>query len=141
MRTRDAFRSRRRSVLSRSFRHRLEGHRQRDEGEGQTFTKKVGQLVLPDFLSVTDDPTLKEMNGIRLAGYYDFDDEGVPAQKVEAVETAVLRNFLMSRMPIKNFSQIQWTRPQAAWIDAYRPARKPDRLVHQNVPETELRRN
>ena len=25
--------------------HRLEGHRQRDEGEGQTFTKKVGQLV------------------------------------------------------------------------------------------------
>jgi TldD protein len=84
--------------------HRLEGHRQRDEGEGQTFTKKVGQLVLPDFLSVTDDPTLKELNGIKLAGYYDFDDEGVPAQKVNAVENGVLKNFLMSRMPIKNFS-------------------------------------
>jgi TldD protein len=84
--------------------HRLEGHRQRDEAEGQTFTKKVGQLVLPDFLSVTDDPTLKELNGIKLAGYYDFDDEGVPAQKVNAVESGVLKNFLMSRMPIKNFS-------------------------------------
>ena len=48
--------------------HRLEGHRQRDETEGQTFTKKVNQLVLPAFLSVTDDPTLKELNGVKLAG-------------------------------------------------------------------------
>jgi TldD protein len=85
--------------------HRLEGHRQRDESEGQTFTKKVNELVLPAFLSVTDDPTLKELNGVQLAGYYDYDDEGVPAQKVIAVENGVLKNFLMSRMPIKNFTQ------------------------------------
>ena len=83
--------------------HRLEGHRQRDETEGQTFTKKINQLVLPSFLSVTDDPTLKELNGVKLAGSYDFDDEGVPAIRVEAVENGVLKNFLMSRMPIKNF--------------------------------------
>src|SRR6202522_1835970 len=85
--------------------HRLEGHRQRDENEGQTFTKKVNQLILPAFLSVTDDPTMKELNGVQLAGYYDYDDEGVPAQKVNAVENGVLKNFLMSRMPIKNFTQ------------------------------------
>ncbi len=85
--------------------HRLEGHRQRDESEGQTFTKKVNQLVLPAFLSVADDPTLKELNGVKLAGYYDYDDEGVPAQRVTAVENGVLKNFLMSRMPIKNFTQ------------------------------------
>ncbi|MGA8405680.1 MAG: metallopeptidase TldD-related protein [Candidatus Acidiferrales bacterium] len=85
--------------------HRLEGHRQRDENEGQTFTKKVNQLVLPAFLSVTDDPTLKELNGVELAGHYDYDDEGVPAERVDAVENGVLKNFLMSRMPIKNFSQ------------------------------------
>lgn len=85
--------------------HRLEGHRQRDETEGQTFTKKVNQLVLPAFLSVTDDPTLKELNGVDLAGHYDYDDEGVPAERVDAVENGVLKNFLMSRMPIKNFSQ------------------------------------
>src|ERR1700722_9752840 len=60
--------------------HRLEGHRQRGETEGQTFTKKVNQLVLPAFLNVTDDPTLKELDGVRLAGYYDYDDEGVPSQ-------------------------------------------------------------
>jgi TldD protein len=83
--------------------HRLEGHRQRGETEGQTFTKKVNQLVLPAFLSVVDDPTKKELNGIKLAGTYDFDDEGVPAQRVAAVENGILKNFLMSRMPIKDF--------------------------------------
>ncbi|MFZ3217918.1 MAG: metallopeptidase TldD-related protein [Candidatus Acidiferrales bacterium] len=85
--------------------HRLEGHRQRDENEGQTFTKKVNQLVLPPFLTVTDDPTMKELNGVELAGYYDYDDEGVPAERVVAVQDGVLKSFLMSRMPIKNFSQ------------------------------------
>jgi TldD protein len=85
--------------------HRLEGHRQRDENEGQTFTKKVNQLVLPAFLSVADDPTMKELNGVQLAGHYDYDDEGVPAARVVAVENGILKNFLMSRMPIKNFSQ------------------------------------
>lgn len=85
--------------------HRLEGHRQRDEEEGQTFTKKVGQEVLPKFLSVTDDPTTAEMAGIKLAGTYAFDSEGVPAQRVEVIQNGILKNFLMSRMPIKNFSQ------------------------------------
>jgi TldD protein len=85
--------------------HRLEGHRQRDESQGQTFTKRVGQSVLPAFLSVADDPTLKELNGVRLSGTYDFDDEGVPAARVQAVDHGILKNFLMSRMPIDNFSQ------------------------------------
>lgn len=83
--------------------HRLEGHRQRGDTEGQTFTKKVNQLVLPDFLGVVDDPTRKELNGIKLAGTYDFDDEGVPAQSVTAVENGVLRSFLMSRAPVTGF--------------------------------------
>jgi TldD protein len=83
--------------------HRLEGHRQRDETEGQTFTKKINQLVLPSFLTVVDDPTIKELNGVKLAGSYDFDDEGVPAVRVEAVENGILKNFLMSRMPNKYF--------------------------------------
>jgi TldD protein len=84
--------------------HRLEGHRQRGDTEGQTFTKKVNQQVLPSFLSVTDDPTLKEFGGVKLAGTYDFDDEGVPAQRVNAVENGVLKSFLMSRAPITDFS-------------------------------------
>ncbi len=84
--------------------HRLEGHRQRGEEEGQTFTKKVGEAILPSFLSVVDDPTLKEIGGVKLAGTYEFDDEGVPAQRVEVIKDGILRNFLMSRMPVTNFS-------------------------------------
>src|SRR5216684_858613 len=83
--------------------HRLEGHRQRDEDEGQTFTKKIDQEVLPKFLSVADDPTIRELSGVKLAGSYDYDNEGSPAQRVEVIQNGVLKNFLMSRMPIKNF--------------------------------------
>ena len=83
--------------------HRLEGQRQRGDEEGQTFTKKLNQSVLPEFLSVTDDPTLHTVNGTRLAGWYEYDDEGVPAEKVEVIKNGILRNFLMSRMPIAGF--------------------------------------
>ena len=83
--------------------HRLEGHRQRDEDEGQTFTKKVNQEVLPKFLSVADDPTIHEVAGVKLAGSYEYDNEGSPAQRVEVIQNGVLKNFLMSRMPIKDF--------------------------------------
>src|SRR6202158_612871 len=55
--------------------HRLEGHRQRGETEGQTFTKKVNQSVLPDFLSVYDDPTLHSLNGVAVAGAYFHHEE------------------------------------------------------------------
>jgi predicted Zn-dependent protease len=85
--------------------HRLEGQRQRGETEGQTFTKKVGQSILPAFLNVIDDPTQHVLNGMDMSGAYDYDDEGVPAARVELVSDGILKNFLMSRMPIKNFSK------------------------------------
>ncbi len=84
--------------------HRLEGHRQKDEEEGQTFTKKIGQEVLPKFLSVSDDPTVTEIGGVKLAGSYSYDNEGTPSQRVDVIKDGVLQNFLMSRMPIKNFA-------------------------------------
>ena len=83
--------------------HRLEGFRQKDVSEGQTFTSKVGQQILPDFITVRDDPTTKEINGQVLLGYYPFDDEGVPAQNVILVDHGVLKNFLMGRSPLINF--------------------------------------
>jgi predicted Zn-dependent protease len=83
------------------FGHRIEGHRQKDESEGQTFTKSVGTKVLPDFLSVLFDPTRRKINGIDLNGWFDYDDEGVKGQPVLAVDQGVLKTFLMSRSPIK----------------------------------------
>jgi predicted Zn-dependent protease len=84
--------------------HRVEGQRQRGRDEGQTFTKKVNEKILPEFLSVTDDPTLRTLGGIELSGSYRYDDEGMPAQRVEVVKDGILKNFLMGRLPVKNFS-------------------------------------
>jgi TldD protein len=83
--------------------HRLEGHRLKSEAEGQTFKKKVGTPVLPDFMSVTFDPTIKEIYGFPLSGTYRFDDEGVQGEKVRAIQDGILRDFLMSRTPAENY--------------------------------------
>jgi TldD protein len=84
--------------------HRLEGQRQRGDEEGETFTKLLGKPILPDFLSVADDPTLTQYNGAPLSGHYLFDDEGQPAQRVQLVQDGVLQTFLMSRLPIAGFA-------------------------------------
>lgn len=84
--------------------HRLEGQRQRGEGEGRTFAKKIGEKVLPDFLTVLDNPTLHALNGVDLSGWYQYDDEGVPAESVDLIKNGVLQNYLMARMPIEGFA-------------------------------------
>jgi predicted Zn-dependent protease len=84
--------------------HRLEGQRQRGDEEGQTFTKEVGHDVLPSFLSVADDPTRDTFGKTWLSGSYQYDDEGQKAQRVELIQDGVLKNFLMSRLPIASFS-------------------------------------
>lgn len=85
------------------FGHRVEGHRQKVETEGQTFKKKLGEKLLPDAFSVFFDPTLRRQGNVELAGYYQFDDEGVKARRVNVVENGVFKNFLMSRSPIAGF--------------------------------------
>jgi len=85
------------------FGHRAEGHRQKDVNEGQTFAKKVGEPILPDFLSIVDDPTLKKLGKQDLLGYYQYDDEGVIAERVTLVDHGVLKNFEMSRSPLVGF--------------------------------------
>jgi predicted Zn-dependent protease len=84
--------------------HRLEGQRQRGDNEGQTFTKLVGKQILPTFMSITDDPTLKSFDGTSLSGHYNYDDEGQPARRVDLIKDGVLQTFLMSRLPIASFS-------------------------------------
>lgn len=84
--------------------HRLEGHRQKSEKEGQTFTRKVGEEVLPDFMSLVDDPAMSHFGEEALLGYYEYDDEGVKGQKTVLVEKGILRGFLMNRSPIEGFS-------------------------------------
>ncbi len=85
------------------FGHRMEGHRQKSESEGKTFTDKVGKNVLPEFISVYSDPTLKTFNDIDLRGYYKYDDQGVEGRTVALVDKGILKTFMLSRTPIENF--------------------------------------
>ncbi len=87
------------------FGHRVEGQRQKNEDEAQTFKNKVNQLVLPPSFSVYSDPTLRRLGSQDLVGYYSYDDEGVKARRVTVVENGVLKNFLMSRSPIQGFGE------------------------------------
>jgi TldD protein len=67
------------------------------------FATSYKSRVLPDFLSVVDDPTLASMNGRSLMGKYDVDDEGVKAVSVSVIENGKLVNYLMGREPIRDF--------------------------------------
>ena len=85
--------------------HRLEGKRQRSDKEGQTFKDKIGQPVIPSFLTVLDDPSVAKYEKTDLNGYYPFDDEGVPSKPITLIQSGVLRNFLLSRLPIEGFDR------------------------------------
>ncbi len=72
--------------------------------KARPFTPKSRpKKILPDFLTVTFDPTIKRIADVDLNGYYEYDDEGVKARPVVSVENGVLKNFLMSRSPIEGF--------------------------------------
>lgn len=67
------------------------------------FATSYKARVLPTFLSVVDDPTLRNFLGKRLIGSYQFDSEGVKAQPVEAIENGILTNYLVGRQPLRDF--------------------------------------
>ena len=68
------------------------------------YSSSYKSRVLPDMLSVTDDPLQAKFNGRGLLGAYTIDDEGVPAQSVDIVEHGKLENFLIGREPVKDFA-------------------------------------
>lgn len=85
------------------FGHRVEATRQRNAADGQTFASRIGQPVLPAFLSVVFDPTLKKVGDVELMGHYLYDDEGVKARRVTVVDKGVLKSFLVDRAPTRDF--------------------------------------
>jgi len=68
------------------------------------FASSWKQRVLPDFMDVTDDPTVERAAGRSLLGFYHYDDDGVEARSVKVVEHGTLMNYLMGRQPIRDFS-------------------------------------
>ena len=68
-----------------------------------TYNTSYKSRVLPEMLTITDDPLQTKFEGKRLLGAYEVDDEGVPAQSVDIVSNGTLQNYLIGREPIKDF--------------------------------------
>ena len=68
------------------------------------FATSYRTRVLPNFLTVVDDPTLKDFQGKSLVGSYAVDSEGVKAQAVNTIENGMLANYLIGRVPIRDFT-------------------------------------
>ncbi len=121
------------------FGHRLEGHRQKDDYEGQTFTKMLGQPILPTFLDVYDDPTLASIDGVPLNGHYFVDDEATLAQRASLVSAGVLEGFLQSRSVVAPFKA---SNGHGRRERGYRVVPRQGNLIvsaRETVPEAELR--
>lgn len=119
--------------------HRLEGHRLKSESEGQTFKKKVGEKVLPEFMSITFDPTLRQLNGFALSGAFNFDDEGVKGEKVVSIQNGILKDFVMSRNPVDRFPK---SNGHARSQPGMKPVSRQSNLIIESknmLPEEKLR--
>lgn len=124
--------------------HRLEGERQDDDNEGRTFKGQVGRPILPEFVSVFDDPTLEtfDLTGrlVPLNGFYRYDEQGVRAQPVTLVESGILRGYLMSRRPVVGFTNSNGHGRSAS--NRFPVARMANLLVKpsKTVPDAEMRK-
>jgi len=72
---------------------------------GNPFQDRLGGRVLPDFLSVADDPTLSRYEGEPLLGGRRVDDDGVPTRRTVLVENGTLKTLLATRDPVAGVTQ------------------------------------
>lgn len=98
--------------------HRLEGHRLKQADDSQTFRDQLNRRVLPENFSVHFDPTIRTYGPSDLVGSYRYDNQGVAARRVTAIDKGILKNFLMSRSPIEGF-------PSSNGHGRKQPGRKP----------------
>jgi hypothetical protein len=79
-----------------------------DRGRGGFFQPselegRQGSRIMPEFMTVVDDPTQTEWRGKPLFGTLEVDREGVTPKPLTLVEKGVLKNFLLTRQPVRGF--------------------------------------
>ena len=99
------------------------------------FLDKLGARVLTRSLSVVNDPTIKEHEGVPLAGSYEVDAEGVRARPVSLIERGVLRSMLTTRTPVDDFLKSTGSKPPGGVIRASNVFFVP----HGGIPVDKLR--
>jgi TldD protein len=65
----------------------------------------MGRRILPKYVNLIDDPSLKEFNGTPLLGGYKYDDDGVQGQAITIAENGLLKAFCQGRVPTKYFAE------------------------------------
>ncbi|MYD45238.1 MAG: hypothetical protein F4W92_02655 [Gammaproteobacteria bacterium] len=69
------------------------------------FMDKIEARVFPRFLSVVNDPTIREHDGVSLMGSYVVDSEGMPARRTELIKDGKLLTLLTTRAPTKELNK------------------------------------
>jgi hypothetical protein len=69
------------------------------------FDGRIGARVLPEWMSVDDDPSQTKWQGQPLAGHYRIDLEGVAARPVKIVDNGVLKAILATRRPVRGVTE------------------------------------
>jgi hypothetical protein len=62
----------------------------------------MGRRILPKYVNLIDDPSLKEFKGTALLGGYKYDDDGVPGKAITIAENGLLKGFCQGRVPTKH---------------------------------------
>lgn len=122
------------------FGHRVEGQRLKDPNNSQTFKNSIGEKIFPENISVVCDPTIKTLRGNLLSGYYQYDDEGVKAQKVQVLKDGIFKNFLMSRSPIQGFDH---SNGHGRSQEGYKPVSRQSNLIvecKETMPINDLKK-
>ncbi|MBI2946154.1 MAG: hypothetical protein HYY23_00790 [Verrucomicrobia bacterium] len=81
------------------------GSQRRASQGGDDLETRLGKRILPTTFHIYDDPRDRQFQDTFLAGHYLFDDEGVPAERVEIVVDGKLDGMVMSRTPTKQFAK------------------------------------
>ena len=69
------------------------------------LVERLDMRVLSPFLNATDEPSERYFEGKPLIGYYEVDDEGVPARKLNLVGKGKLMDYYMSRAATRDFKE------------------------------------
>jgi len=69
---------------------------------GASYVDKIGGRVLPEFLSVSDNPLLPDYKGARLLGASLIDDDAVKTRETKLIDHGVLKTLLSTRVPLRS---------------------------------------
>jgi hypothetical protein len=74
------------------------------------FLDRVGARVLPEFLTVIDNPLIAEYQGRHMAAQSKMDEDGMLSREVHLIDNGILKTLLMSRDPVRGFDHTTGSR-------------------------------